>query len=30
MLHQPDPEFIEEITNGDVPLVEKVSQGTAP
>jgi hypothetical protein len=30
MLHQPDPEFIKDITNGDVPLVEKVSRGAAP
>ncbi|EED20468.1 conserved hypothetical protein [Talaromyces stipitatus ATCC 10500] len=29
MLNNPDPEFIEEITNGDVPLVEKMTQGRA-
>ncbi|GAM36931.1 hypothetical protein TCE0_022f06415 [Talaromyces pinophilus] len=29
MLNHPDPEFIKEITNGDVPLVEKVTQGRA-
>lgn len=30
MLNHPDMEFIKEITNGDVPLVEKVTQGRAP
>lgn len=27
MLHNPDMEFVKEITHGDMPLIERVKKG---